>query len=453
MRPLNLTTLIPILTLLSHPTSSGATTPPSPSPSPSPSPPPPPPPPQCGPATPKTPTHPQPTTSLATSLPHPSAWHPWTHQPYCIPASASPWCVFTHAASPRAHGVSIVSTPDDAPDPRNHALDAPFFAPEKLLLPRPYAVRDVPGKGKGVVATRRIAKGRVVLVDWVSVLAAVEYPGDVLRGEVQELLRVAGERLGGERVVEGLARQGNRRVGGDADGEGEGVEMSEMEDVMLTNSFAVTVGGKEYMGLFADLARFNHACKPNAFINFSQKTLAMTIWSARNIEVGEEITITYSAAGLTSEERHESLENIWGFKCQCSLCTSEPAALHASDDRRRGIRTLQDKVIELAQKGDFHEAVEASERLFTLVEQEGLTEQMGGMYEVPARLYYHIGNLEKALEYTLQARHEIDGYGVPDENGEEKIKMLKGVIARLEQEIDERGQGRAERERQGEDER
>jgi hypothetical protein len=30
--------------------------------------------------------------------------------------------------------------------------------------------------------------------------------------------------------------------------------MSEMEDVMLTNSFAVEVGGKEFMGLFADLS-------------------------------------------------------------------------------------------------------------------------------------------------------------------------------------------------------
>jgi hypothetical protein len=103
---------------------------------------------------------------------------------------------------------------------------------------------------------------------------------------------------------------------------------------------------------------------------------------------------------------------------------------------------LQDKVIELAQKGDFHEAVEASERLFTLVEQEGLTEQMGGMYEVPARLYYHIGNLERALEYTLKTRHEIVGYGVPNGKGEEKVKMLEGVIKRLKQEISDKCKGR-----------
>ncbi|KAH6847771.1 RmlC-like cupin domain-containing protein [Chaetomium sp. MPI-CAGE-AT-0009] len=228
----------------------------------------------------------------------------------------------------------------------------------------------------------------------------------------QSFTKVAAERLGEVGVVEGLAKRAAGRGGSEERG------MSEMEDVMLTNSFAVTVGGKDCL-----------------FLGVCLRTLAMTVWSARDIEVGEEITITYSVAGLTSEERQESLENIWGFKCQCPLCTAEPAALSASDDRRKEVRLLQDKVIVLAKKGDFHEAVEASERLFALVEEEGLTEQMGGMYEVPARLYYHIGNLEKALEYTLKTRHEIDGYGVPDEKGEEKIKMLKGVIERLEQEI------------------
>jgi tetratricopeptide (TPR) repeat protein len=96
---------------------------------------------------------------------------------------------------------------------------------------------------------------------------------------------------------------------------------------------------------------------------------------------------------------------------------------------------LQDKVVELAQKGKFNEAIEAAERLFSLVNEEGLTEQMGGMYEIPARLYYHVGNLEKAIEYTLKVKHEIDGYGAPGKLGEEKIEMLKGVISRIEREI------------------
>jgi hypothetical protein len=99
-----------------------------------------------------------------------------------------------------------------------------------------------------VVATRKIEKGKVVLVDHASILAVVEYPADVMREEVQELLRVAAAQLRDPERVEGLARQGVREE--DEDGIGKSI----MEDVLLTNSFGVVVGGKEYMALFADLA-------------------------------------------------------------------------------------------------------------------------------------------------------------------------------------------------------
>jgi hypothetical protein len=117
---------------------------------------------------------------------------------------------------------------------------------------------------------------------------------------------------------------------------------------------------------------------------------------------------------------------------------ASPDARNASDSRRIEIRHLQDEVVSLAQQGEFGTAVEQAERLFSLVEEEGLTEQMSGMYEVPARLYYHVGNLEKALEYTLKVKHEIDGYSVPSKQGREKLKMLEGVVARIERALREK---------------
>ncbi|KAG7285044.1 hypothetical protein NEMBOFW57_009664 [Staphylotrichum longicolle] len=292
--------------------------------------------------------------------------------------------------------VNIITTPDAAStslNPPSSPSTGPS-RPHKLLTPRPYAVRAIPGKGYGAVATRRIKKGKVILVDPASVLAMVEYPADVSREEVRGLLREGRRRLGDPTRVEGLAKRGGRETEG-------------MEEVMLTNSFGVEVGGGEYMALL-------RIWRPNAFIHFSQTTLAMSVWSARDIEPGEEITITSST---------------------CSLCTGSHDQLNASDANHEEIRSLQDKVVELAQAGKYHKAVKAAERMFSLIEEEGMTEHMGGMYEIPARLYYHIGNYDKALEYTLKVRDEIDGFGLPGKLGEEKMKMLDGVVEQIRQKM------------------
>lgn len=361
---------------------------------------------------------------------NPSAWTPWTHIPHCIEAEEEPWCVYTNAGFPKGRGISIITTPNQASEALNllsHVVDRPFFAPEKLYSSPPYKVVDIPGKGKGVVATEKIKKGRALLMDYATVLAAAEYPADVMHEEVRELMDAAVDRLGSPGRVKGLSRLGR-----------DPEEASEVEDLLLTNSFVVGVGEKEYMGLFADVARFNHDCKPNAFIHFSETTLAMTIWVARNIEPGEEITISYAAAGLVSTERQKTLEQIWGFKCQCSLCSASKTVIGESDERRGNIRKFQAQVPELAQKGQFHDALKAAEEMFELIETEGLTEQMGDMYEIPARLYYHVGDLENALKYTLKVKHEISGYGFPGKYGEQKLKMLDGVIQKIETELDKK---------------
>ncbi|KAK4172860.1 hypothetical protein QBC36DRAFT_68357 [Triangularia setosa] len=372
-------------------------------------------------------------TALTTIGPYsydPSAWNPWTHRPYCIEANEEPWCVYTNAASPKGHGISIITTPGIAGSTLNilqHPFDQQFFAPEKLYLPRPYKVVDILGKGKGVVATQKIDKGKAILVDHASIIAAAEYPSDVMREEVQDLLATAVHRLGEPEKVLRLSKKGREK-------EDEGA--TEIEDLLLTNSFTVGIQGKEFIALFADLSRFNHDCKPNAFIYFSETTLAMTVWASRDIEPGEEISITYSAAGLPSKERKETLEKVWGFKCQCSLCTSSPEVIKESDDSRAQIRAYQASIPKLAQDGKFEEALQQAEHMFELVEEEGLTDQMSDMYEYPARMYYHVGNLEKALEYTLKVKREIDGFGVPGKYGQEKLQAMEGIIRRLGKEIE-----------------
>jgi len=190
-------------------------------------------------------------------------------------------------------------------------------------------------------------------------------------------------------------------------------------------------------------------------MHFSETTLAMTIVATRDMEPEEEITISCKSyllstcrrdpndqqtsdidTGLLYEERKESLHNIWGFNCTCSLCSASPDDRSESDKRRTEIQILKEMVVRLAQRGEFPQAIEASEKLFNVIKAEDLEASMTDMYEIPARLHYHVGNLEKASEYTRRSLLTLEGFVVPGSKEEKKVEMLRSVLARIQGEME-----------------
>ena len=178
----------------------------------------------------------------------PTSFSPWTHRPFCIEAADSPWCVFTNAdpshpfvGGTNHHGISIVTTPDQAAGSMN-LLE--HIRMTTAITKRPYKLVPIPGKGLGAITTEKIRKGQVVLVDRAMVLSAAEYPDEVLREEVQALLGMAVDQLPHPEKVYGLSRKGR------AEEEG----FSDVEDLLLSNSFLIEVGESVFMGLFPDLA-------------------------------------------------------------------------------------------------------------------------------------------------------------------------------------------------------
>jgi len=185
--------------------------------------------------------------SERSSFPRGSVWSPWTHPLNCT-ASNPPYCVFTYAAAfsgPHGGGVSIVTS-------QPAVSESAVLLADALAGPRdpraddpdpPYAVDDVPGKGKGVVARRLIRKGEVLMVDYVAVLGDVEFPGRVKRREGQELMRRAVAQL--PDATRGMVLGLSRRYAA-----GTSVE----EDVLWTNTFMQEVGGVKYMALFPQVS-------------------------------------------------------------------------------------------------------------------------------------------------------------------------------------------------------
>lgn len=191
------------------------------------------------------------------------SWLPWTHQPICSRSGkgngevyGDKYCVFTNAAFRRRHGFSFIGTPQaaislrdamaDPPahwDPRRRATYTPHVVEHDDVGP-PYVVVEVPGKGKGVIATRRIPAGEVLMVDHPALIASMDFPRAISPERGRVMLQLAADQLPIRDEVFALAH-------GEEGGEG-----SErlIEDILRTNTFGLEIEGQSYIGLYTNIS-------------------------------------------------------------------------------------------------------------------------------------------------------------------------------------------------------
>jgi hypothetical protein len=111
----------------------------------------------------------------------------------------------------------------------------------------PYKVVDFERKGKGLIATRAIAKFETVMVDQASVVVELDMEKMVGKEVARGLLKRAVERLRVPKAVLGLSVE--HAKGTEADAE-RGEQGKREEDVLLTNGFGSRVGDTDCRALF-----------------------------------------------------------------------------------------------------------------------------------------------------------------------------------------------------------
>ncbi|KUI59135.1 SET domain-containing protein 5 [Cytospora mali] len=230
-----------------------------------------------------------------------------------------------------------------------------------------FEVKDVPGKGKGLVARLNISKGTQVLCEKPLLTVASGPPPN----QLEPMLAAKLKALPRTKQREFLSLHNNFPG------------KFTFTGIVRTN--ALPCGpGSIVGGVYPTICLINHNCLPNAHNSWDSNREHETIYAIRPIKAGEEITIAYDHGGPAAARR-AFLKKAFGFDCECSICTLPPAELQASDARRLLIQRLDDEV------GDpFRMAARPGESLrncHSLL--KALEEEFDGHTEEhSARLYY-----------------------------------------------------------------
>jgi hypothetical protein len=231
-----------------------------------------------------------------------------------------------------------------------------------------YTIRAVPGRGQGFVATSKIPKGTRILAEPpILTIPRQATSLTVVDRSVNEQL----EKLDNDQ------RQSFFKLF-NAHPE----KYSQTMGIVKTN--ALPLGSSAVKGgIFLQSSHINHSCSHNAQNTWNENIKKLTIHVFKDVEEGEEITISYLNGNQDYQGRQETLKAAFNFICSCELCSLPHAQRQESDRRLTEISRLDDSIgnfdrILCSPLACLHDA----HRLMQLLQQEGTVDA-----SVP-RLYY-----------------------------------------------------------------
>jgi hypothetical protein len=231
----------------------------------------------------------------------------WSHEPHCRTSTTlnhigEKFCVYTSNIT-SDYGLSLILAPKHAQKAKKHlaktSLDK-FLKQHKAEIlrsePTPWKVVDIPGKGKGLVATRRIEKHETFMIDHAAIILDTNVDDSILG----PLMKIAVDQLQTPDMFPSLSSKPDVHSSSTLE-----------QNIMQANAFGTTLAGIPTRSLFPLVAvrlilpskfssshltypsqRINHSCAPNAFVLHAPTGTHIAVRSYTSISAGEEITIS-----------------------------------------------------------------------------------------------------------------------------------------------------------------
>ena len=246
-----------------------------------------------------------------------------------------------------------------------------------------FEMKNIPGKGRSLVARFNISKGTQILCEK-PLLVAGPMPLDKLDLKLAADLK----KLPKESQRQFLSLHNNRP--------------GKLTFYNISKTNALPCGPDSPIGgVYPTICFINHDYLPNAHNNWNSEAEHKTIYATRDIAAGEEITIPYDRGGPSAERRAHLLE-FFGFDCNCRVCSLPPAELQASDKRRLMIQNLDEAIGDpFRMQNRPEESLRDCHSLLQILKQE--LDGCPGI--LAARMYYDA--LQVAIAHGDQARASV----------------------------------------------
>ncbi|KAF1847010.1 SET domain-containing protein [Cucurbitaria berberidis CBS 394.84] len=333
---------------------------------------------------------------------------PWTHNPTCVNVVLpnddgeglgihQTFCAYTNVNYNNGRGISFVVTPEVAASITSETFGMTVGGLEGQVGSEigTWEVKETKEMGKGVFARRDVAAifaGESLIINTPVLFISKQLLETPSTSRRQLVLHKAVEQLPDKtrEVVKELAVS---RDGG-------------VKDIILTNGITVKWPWAdevpELLAITPEVARINHACRPNALWRFNDYTLAFDVFALKDIKAGEEITLSYGLETRSHRRRVKSIEANFGFTCGCPLCTADEAIIEESNDRLSEIKSLK-SVLPTDEK-DSPQLLALLPPLISTLEKEDLHNQLPMYEEILAYTWSSFGIEDRAKYWAGRAR-------------------------------------------------
>ncbi|KAF8574326.1 hypothetical protein K439DRAFT_1654504 [Ramaria rubella] len=194
----------------------------------------------------------------------------------------------------------------------------------------PWKVEDLPGRGKGIIATRLIKQGERIITEKPLFTVPRKISGDPVA--------LIDSQLKGLHPDQQAAFLELSYADSGVDIPNEKIPLS----IFQTNGISA---GESGVGIFPRTARLNHACSAgfNSVYTWREKEKKLVVHALKEVKEGEELLTTYFDTKRPRDARRDHLAQAYNFNCSCVVCSLPANESRASDQRLQSMSTSHGK--------------------------------------------------------------------------------------------------------------